>query len=96
MSIHSYKCNRIKACCENKLEINFRTNNECNGWFLLDSEKVRRITIPKGRKEVKPGTFRSMARQLDLSVDEFVEVIECTKTKRDYENLLREKVEQQQ
>ena len=92
MRSYSYRCSEVKACCEEKLDIRFRKSHELNGWFLLGDKKAARITVPKGRKEVKKGTFRSMAKQLELSVTEFAEVIDCTKSRRDYENLLKERI----
>ena len=83
---NSYK---IKKCCEKKLNIHFRDRKECNGWFILDGKKAARITIPKGRKETSPKTYKTMATQLMLNIQQFDALLECTLKKSDYENILK-------
>lgn len=70
----------VKNCCENKLEIEFKKtrSKEHNGWFRLDGKKITRITVPKGRKFIPPKTYKSMAKQLKLEVDQFDELLECS------------------
>lgn len=88
-----YKTNHIKKCCENenKLGIEFRTfGKEYNGWFEKEGKKICRITVPKGRKDVGKGLYRSMARQLKLLVDDFDDLLECPLDRNGYERILRE------
>jgi len=79
----------VKVCCENKLNIKFREGREYNGWFWLGDIKFVRITIPKGRKYIPPKTYRSMARQLKLSDEQFDSLLECPLDKTKYETILR-------
>ena len=79
----------IKKCCENKLEINFKKGGkEFNGWVVVEGIKTARITIPKGRKKVQPGTYGSMATQLRLRITEFDDLLECTLSKDGYLQIL--------
>ena len=79
----------VKTICENKLDIEFRSGKEYNGWFLLDDQKVARITVPKGRKPIPRKTYISMAIQLKLLVDEFDDLLECPIDKEKYEQILK-------
>jgi hypothetical protein len=72
-----YRCNDVKRICENKLQIPFRSGKEFNGWFVLEGRRSARITVPKGRKDIPPGTYRSMARQLFLTVEQFDLLLDC-------------------
>lgn len=49
-----YKSDDIKKICTNKLSVEFKKGRqkEFNGWFIYDSKKIARITIPKGKKPV--------------------------------------------
>ncbi len=84
----SYNTQDVKTCCENKLGINFRSGKELNGWFWLQGKKACRITIPKGRKSIPPKTYKSMANQLKLTVDEFDFLLKCDLTKIDYQEII--------
>lgn len=81
----------VKKICENKLGIEFRSGKEYNGWFLLDEKKVARISVPKGRKPIPRKTYKSMAMQLKLLVNEFDDLLECPIDKEKYEEILRSK-----
>jgi len=83
----------VKSCCENesKLGVEFRAGKEFNGWFKKDDKKICRITVPKGRKRIGKGLYRSMARQLNLTTGQFDELLECPLTKYEYEKILYEK-----
>ena len=79
----------VKKCCEKKLDINFRHGKEFNGWFFLYCKKAARITVPKGRKGIPPKTYKTMATQLKLNVQQFDDLLECTLLKDGYEHLLK-------
>ena len=79
----------MKKCCEDKLDIEFRKGKEFNGWFILDGKKAARITVPKGRKTIRPKTYSNMARQLKLNVGEFDDLLECPLEKPGDEERLR-------
>lgn len=85
----SFNTNDIKKRCEIKLQIEFREAKEFNGWFRLEGKKITRITVPKGKKFVPPKTYKSMANQLKLKVDQFDDLLECPLKKDGYEEILR-------
>ena len=85
----SFNTNDIKKCCENKLQIEFRKAKEFNGWFRLEGIKIARITVPKGKKFIPPKTYKSMANQLKLNVNQFDDLLECPLKKDGYEEILR-------
>jgi hypothetical protein len=89
MKQSGFDTNDVKKCCEKKLDITFRDGKELNGWFRLGGRKATRITVPKGRKNIPPKTYKSMASQLKLNAQQFDELLECTLMKDDYEELLR-------
>jgi hypothetical protein len=86
-----YRCNDVKRVCENKLHIPFRSGKELNGWFVLEGKKTARITVPKGRKDIPPGTYRSMARQLFLTVAQFDELLDCPMNLKKYVKIITER-----
>ncbi|MBN1270895.1 MAG: hypothetical protein JXB26_01375 [Candidatus Aminicenantes bacterium] len=67
----------VKKKCEEKLNISFRDGKEFTGWVKKNSKKIARITVPKGRKYIPPGTYSFMAKQLKLSVSEFDSFLDC-------------------
>ncbi len=71
------RANRIKRACENKLGITFREGGEFNGWFVYNGIKIARVTIPKGRKEVPPGTLDSIADQLKITCEQLKYLEKC-------------------
>ena len=85
----SFNTHDVKRCCENKLGIDFREGKEFNGWFYLDAKKTARITVPKGRKQIAPKTYKSMATQLKLRVEQFDDLLECTLLQDGYKQILR-------
>ena len=72
-----YHSGNVKKTCENKLGIKFKSGKEFNGWYWLKNRKVVRITVMKGKKFIKPKTYKSMAKRLKLEVEEFDELLEC-------------------
>ncbi len=91
MGNSEYNTRDVKICCENKLGINFRSGKELNGWFKLEGKKACRITIPKGRKDIPPKTYKSMANQLKLKIDEFDNLLKCDLTKMGYQEIISER-----
>lgn len=88
-----FNTHKVKNCCENKLGIQFpkSRSKHFTGWFKIGKIRATRITVPKGRKEIKRKTYESMAEQLKLSVEEFDNLIDCFLKKGDYEKILSEK-----
>ena len=85
---------KIKNACLYKLEIKFRKGKEFNGWFKVDEKKLCRITIPKkkSRKDIATPTYKSMAIQLHLDVDEFNNLVDCTISKDEFTKMLLERI----
>ena len=96
MKNNNFDMRDVKKTCENKLDIDFRSGGEFNGWIWLDNKKVARITIPKGRKGIPPKTYKSMANQLKLNVEDFDSLLECPLSKEKYFIKLREKLSEQE
>ena len=82
----------VKKTCENKLQIEFRLGKEYNGWFLFNGRKAARITIPKGRKPIPPKTYKSMANQLRLTVQQFDQFLECPLVREHYVQILSDRL----
>ena len=74
----------VRRICERKLGITFRSAGELNGWYEHNGRRVARITVPHGRKFLPPKTYKSMATQLKLTVDEFDRLLECPLTTEEY------------
>ena len=89
-----YSIEKIKNACLYKLEIKFRKTKEFTGWFKIDKKKFCRITIPKkkSRKDIASSTYKSMAVQLHLDVDEFNNLIDCTISKDEFAKMLLERL----
>ncbi len=88
MKNSNYHTLDIKHCCEKKLKIEFRSGKEFNGWFIYNQLKVVRITIPKGKKPIPPKTYKSMACQLKLTIEQFDELLICTMNYENYTNII--------
>lgn len=87
----SFNTRDVKLCCERKLDIEFRTTGkEFNGWFTKDNRKYMRVTVPKGRKPIGRMLYKSMARQLGLTVPKFDDLLDCPLDKQGYETILKE------
>lgn len=84
----SFHTSDVKRCCENKLGIEFRSGKEFNGWFVLRGRKHARITIPKGKKPIPSKTYKAMAIQLKLDVEQFDDLLDCPLTKEAYVKIL--------
>ena len=92
MKNSQFNAHDVKKRCEGKLDIAFKGSHELNGWFVLDDKKVARITVPHGRKFVPPKTYKSMATQLKLSIDEFDDLLECPLDRQKYESIIKAQI----
>ena len=88
MNNSQYNTNDIKKKCETKLYIKFKCKKECNGWYRYNSNKITRITIPKGKKNVPKKTYSSMAKQLKLTIKQFDDFLKCTIDMEKYNKIL--------
>ena len=57
--------------------------------FLLKGEQVAYTSLPKGRKEIKKGTFRSILKQVHLSQQQYNEFYSCKKGRQDHIEILQ-------
>ena len=73
----AFDTSNVKNCCENKLGISFRGGKEYNGWVMINNKKFARITVPMGRKNIPPKTYKTMANQLKLNIEQFDDLLEC-------------------
>lgn len=89
MNNSQYNTLDVKRVCENKLGIQFRGTKECNGWFEYAGKKIARVTIPKGRKPIPPKTYKKMADQLNMAIQDFDALLDCPLSVNDYLNILR-------
>ena len=89
MKNSSFNAHHVRQCCERKLGIDFRGKKELNGWYYFDKKKHARITVPQGRKFLPPKTYKTMATQLKLTVDEFDDLLECPLKHDDYKKKLK-------
>lgn len=80
-----YNTSDIKGVCERKLDVVFRPGGEFNGWVFVGGKKTSRVTIPKGKKQIPPKTYKSMASQLRLSVDDFDRLLDCPLKRDEYD-----------
>ena len=92
MNNTKYNTNDVKKRASTKLGIRFGTGGELNGWYYLNGLKATRITIPKGRKPIPPKTYKSMARQLKLTIPQFDDLLDCPLKKEAYDKILKSNV----
>jgi len=91
MQNKKYSHTNVKNRCENKFNINFRGTKELNGWFIHDGKKITRITVSKGhsKKGISIGTYKSMAKQLSLTINEFEDFLKCPLKLNGYLKILK-------
>jgi predicted RNA binding protein YcfA (HicA-like mRNA interferase family) len=53
----------------------FYLDHWSGGHAILCHPDGRHLSIPGGRKELKPGTLRTLIRKAGLTVDEFTELL---------------------
>ena len=78
----------VARVCIRKLGITFRTGSERNGWYVHEGRRVARITVAYGRKPIPPKTYKSMASQLKLTVEQFDDLLCCPLTSADYARII--------
>jgi hypothetical protein len=78
----------VARICTRKLGIQFRMSGERNGWYIYEGRRVARITVAHGRKPIPPKTYKSMATQLKLTVDQFDELLSCPMSGAEYSDVI--------
>ena len=89
MDNSQYDTRDVKRICGNKLGIEFSKHSgkrapHYTGWFYKNGQKLKRITVAKGRKPIPPKTYKTMAKQLGIQVKEFDLLLECPFIYKDY------------
>jgi hypothetical protein len=68
-----------------------RGTKECNYKFFVDDVFVGRVTISKGREQLKRKTFFSACAQFGMTPDQVAESARCKTGRREYEDLVRKR-----
>lgn len=76
-------------------EIKSGRNPHDIGKLIIDDHYFGKVKIPNphGRGGFSQGKARTLANQLQLTKEEYNEFVKCNLKKKDYEDLLREKIE---
>ena len=88
MDNDKYNTKDVKEIVESKLGLEFRSGKEFNAWYRLNNKKVARLTVPKGRKSIPKGTYKSMANQLKLKIQDFDRLLDCPLSHEDYKRII--------
>lgn len=86
-----WKKSRVKSTLENKLGIVFKAGKELNGWFIYKGKKILRVTIPKGRGDLKPKTQEDIRSKLRLNEKNFDTLNNCPLRLKGFIEILRAK-----
>lgn len=75
----------------NKLELEMRSTGHNYGWLIYNKKKILRVHYSHGKGDL-PGRVTDKVRsQLRLSQKDFKELIDCSLTREEYLNILKEK-----
>lgn len=74
----------VRHACLKKLQMDRNCTSEDHCFIKFENAPAARITFPKGSKNLPPKTYKNMARQLRLSVEQFDEFLTCTFGYKDY------------
>lgn len=75
-----------------KFEHEVRTGDEDNYKVFANGQCTGRVTIPKGKKKAKWGTFKSQCKQANLSEDEMREAAACRFGRHEYEAVMKRRL----
>ena len=90
----NYTKQEVRRAITEKLKARLRYAKEGQAWYEVDGRAVLRITIPKGRSDLPPGTLNSIINQLKLSKPEFSRLVKCPMRGKHYEQVIRGKIQQ--
>jgi hypothetical protein len=93
MSLLNLSKQQLTSAVKRKLNLKFREGKERNAWYELDGRKILRVTVPKGHGDLPRGTANAIRNQLKLSMQEYRGLIQCPLTGRDYEQIVRKKMD---
>ncbi|NQS99311.1 MAG: hypothetical protein HQ591_12750 [candidate division Zixibacteria bacterium] len=84
----------VKRAFEKKLGLKPETGKENNVFVeFAGCEKIR-VTYPKGRGDLHPKTASSIRKQTKLSWDDFIDLVKCPLSAKDYQKIIRNKIKQ--
>jgi hypothetical protein len=93
VSLLNFSKQQLTRAFIKKINLSFRAGKERNAWFELDGRKILRVTMPKGRGPLTPGTARAIQDQVKLSTQEYADLIKCPLLGKDYEVIIRKKMQ---
>lgn len=97
MGLLNFSHREVTRALTNKVRLSFRGGKERNAWYELDGVARLRVTAPKShRGGVTPGTLKQIRNDLRLSTSQLGDLIRCPLSGRDYEQLVRQKIEEGQ
>lgn len=80
-----------RSLCKKGFELDQNNHNKLN--YRIDGKKTRiRTLYSHGKSEVGEGLIGAMARETRLSVADFRKLVECTLSKEEYYELVKDKV----
>ena len=68
-----------------------RTGSETNIWYEVDGKAILRVTIPKGRGDIRTWTLNSIRNQLKLNHQQFKDFVKCPLEAQEYDAIIRSK-----
>jgi predicted RNA binding protein YcfA (HicA-like mRNA interferase family) len=89
------KYGQVTSALEEKLGLDFRHGKDRSAWFVLEGKKRLRVTVPKTHSgDLAVGTLQAIRKQLKLATTEFLDLVSCPMTGPDFEELVRQKIQQ--
>jgi hypothetical protein len=86
-----YRTDDVLKPCRTKLHVEFRANGpHFSGWYVLDGEKWRKVVVSKGRKSISEALFCQMAREINLTKEDFKRLLDCPLKEDEYIAIQRE------
>ncbi|MCH8290572.1 type II toxin-antitoxin system HicA family toxin [Candidatus Poribacteria bacterium] len=82
------KPSEIRHAIERKTEYQIRRRKEINYVIFRQGQRISRVTVPHGRKDLKTGTERSIRNQLLLDKEQFKDFVNCLLSGEDYAAIL--------
>ena len=74
-----------------KLELSIRSTKHHYGWLIVDDIKILRVHYSHGKGEIPGKVVHKIRGQLKLSEKDFINLIKCPLSRKEYLEILREK-----
>ena len=78
----------VRGAIDKKLRPEWRSGAEQTGWYYLGGKKILRVSVPRGRGQLPPGTAHSIKKQLRLTTSQFADLVHCRLTGSDYAEII--------